>query len=77
MLDTDFRKSAPVVLCERFWTRDGHGRRFEGWKFWCEHCKREHHHSPEAGHRVAHCFDRSSPYDRTGYILELKENADG
>ena len=36
---------------------------------WCDHCRRWHCHSREDGHRVAHCADRQSPYDETGYSL--------
>ena len=36
---------------------------------WCDHCRRWHFHSRGDGHRVAHCADRRSPYDATGYSL--------
>lgn len=36
---------------------------------WCVHCRRWHFHSRENGHRVAHCHDRKSRYDKTGYSL--------
>lgn len=38
---------------------------------WCDHCRRWHIHSPENGHRTAHCHQRESPYDAVGYILRL------
>lgn len=37
---------------------------------WCGYCRTYHvHGSGGDGHRVAHCMDDNSPYDRTGYIL--------
>lgn len=60
----------PVVSCK------GEGDR---WVFWCPFCKMSHVHSPERGHRVAHCVDFDvlgrridSPYREAGYILELE-----
>jgi hypothetical protein len=40
------------------------------YKVWCEHCRRWHLHGRIDGHRVAHCHRPSSPYDRTGYIIQ-------
>lgn len=46
--------------------------------FWCPYCRRWHTHGAlsdeleigrDLGHRVAHCFDPKSPYDRSGYHL--------
>ena len=51
----------PVIDCERHGTR---------WRFWCGYCRRYHYHSPEPGHRVAHCDNRESPYVVGGYILK-------
>jgi len=39
------------------------------WSFHCDHCNRRHFHSKEAGHRIAHCHDDSSPYADNGYFL--------
>ena len=36
---------------------------------WCRSCRRYHWHGQPAGHRVAHCPDRNSPYDAIGYTL--------
>ncbi len=49
--------------------RDG-----EGLSAWCRFCRTYHHHSGEAGHREAHCTDRSSPYLEIGYILAVTGN---
>lgn len=38
-------------------------------KVWCKYCRRCHYHSPDFGHRVAHCILPSSPYKQTGYII--------
>lgn len=40
------------------------------WKAWCPACRRWHFHSPEEGHRVAHCED-GGPFEETGYYLKL------
>ena len=65
-------RDMPVVLCEPH---------AGGWRFWCPYCRRYHHHSPSAGHRVAHCGDDiyfkndslirglRSPFRETGYWL--------
>jgi hypothetical protein len=39
------------------------------WFVWCKHCKTWHDHGPAEGHREAHCWDRASPYWKTGYNL--------
>lgn len=47
---------------------------------WCQHCQEVHTHSPEPGPRVAHChqwlsddgtLSVLSPYEKTGYFLEI------
>jgi hypothetical protein len=38
---------------------------------WCVYCRREHWHGTEAGHRIAHCTDKASPYRLTGYLLRV------
>ena len=39
-------------------------------KAWCPFCQAWHMHSPEEGHRIAHCDDENkSPFRQTGYIL--------
>ncbi len=38
-------------------------------KIWCKYCKRWHYHSPEAGHRVAHCGDGPKTYGDKGYFI--------
>lgn len=51
---------------------------------WCQYCEYVHTHSAEPGTRVAHCNPRllddgsltpPSPYEETGYYLELVEIA--
>jgi hypothetical protein len=39
--------------------------------FRCPHCRGSHYHGIGRGHRVAHCWRPGSPYERTGYYLEL------
>ena len=53
----------PTVECEP------RGKR---WRFWCRYCWCHHYHSPEPGHRKAHCRDIKSPYRDRGYTLKLK-----
>ena len=36
---------------------------------WCFFCRAWHFHGMGNGHRVAHCHNPASPYDRWGYIL--------
>lgn len=37
---------------------------------YCQHCRFFHQHGQaNLGHRICHCADPSSPYDRTGYVL--------
>lgn len=36
----------------------------------CPHCGRRHYHTPEEGHRTAHCEDLSGE----GYILQRRSN---
>jgi hypothetical protein len=38
-------------------------------RVWCQPCNRWHYHGMGAGHRVAHCIDKRSPYRDTGYTL--------
>jgi len=60
---------APIFECQLDPPdRDG----FRAWSFYCPYCKRRHRHSPEPGHRVAHCHDDQSPYADTGYSLRLR-----
>ena len=43
------------------------------WHVWCKHCGCYHHHGPAEGHRIAHCQQQDSPYQRTGYNLALAD----
>ena len=43
------------------------------WRVWCVYCDRWHQHGAVPGHRAAHCHVTTSPYLRTGYVLELAE----
>lgn len=37
---------------------------------WCRYCKKYHTHGVDAlNHRVAHCWNKKSPYKATGYVL--------
>lgn len=42
---------------------------------WCPYCACHHIHGAAGGdgegHRVAHCFEKRSPFKETGYILKL------
>src|SRR5699024_4810612 len=38
-------------------------------RVWCRYCAEHHHHSPEDGHRAAHCRNENSPFKQTGYII--------
>lgn len=42
-------------------------------RVWCDHCHRFHFHfhGPRPGHRESHCHDPESPYERSGYNLEM------
>lgn len=43
-----------------------------GLQVWCDHERVWHRHSgDDGGHRAAHCRDRKSPYNRTGYTLRV------
>jgi hypothetical protein len=61
----------PVVQCRQV----GRGQQ-RRWRFWCGHCKSWHTHSPEPGHRVAHCHSAAGrrAYPQ-GYVLELHDVA--
>lgn len=43
--------------------------------FWCEHCEKIHLHGWKDetydGHRVAHCFEPTSPFYENGYFIEV------
>jgi hypothetical protein len=61
--DRDLRtKDTPVLLATP--APDG-----LSWRCWCPFCKVYHSHSPEPGHRCAHCHTKNSPFTETGYIL--------
>jgi len=47
-----------------------------GWRVWCDFCDCWHNHGIDAGHRVAHCHDKDSPYQDTGYTLGMSFSAD-
>jgi len=61
----------PIIYCEEIEMTDLNGEASKRWRFFCGHCLRYHHHSPEQGHRVAHC-DSDSPFKEEGYFLKLK-----
>lgn len=55
-----------IPIVKVFRSKDG-GR----YVFWCPYCNYIHRHGAVSlGHRVAHCFNNSSPYLGTGYILK-------
>ena len=56
-----FRSDAPTLLAEA----DGNM-----WRVFCPFCERYHRHSPEPGHRTAHCdFGGNSLFLDTGYNI--------
>ena len=62
----------PVMLCDTV----GSGNTLR-WRFWCKFCDTYHHHSPQPGHRLAHCSEGvESPYRDSGYVLELDRRSD-
>ena len=45
---------------------------------WCEFCRKYHFHGwpepkNEISHGVAHCINDDSPYQDTGYFIEVKD----
>ena len=46
----------------------------EGWKVFCGYCRKFHLHGIGLGHKVAHCCNENSPYNKTGYVLVRKRN---
>ncbi len=55
----------PIVLCTH--RTDNFP---EGLQFYCDFCKKNHLHGEGEGHRVAHCHNENSPFEKTGYILQ-------
>lgn len=46
-------------------------------RVWCKYCKKYHSHgwpypTTNITHRVAHCINKDSPYNETGYDIEVK-----
>lgn len=42
--------------------------------FMCPFCLKAHRHGRSEGHKVAHCMNVYSPYEKTGYILRLRDS---
>lgn len=47
-------------------------------RIWCKYCMQYHYHgrlypTTTITHRVAHCFKDSSPYNETGYDIEMNK----
>ena len=42
----------------------------DGVKVYCKYCSKYHLHGKGLGHRVAHCINNKSPYNKTGYIIK-------
>lgn len=76
------------VLTELFPWRDihdapGYQRRTAQIAVWCPWCCRFHYHGwnptndgRHAEHRVAHCHDRKSPFNETGYYISVLRRSD-
>jgi len=62
------RDGLPVFQCEQ----RGKGED-KLWVFRCPYCKRDHTHSPEPGHRVAHC-GIGTPYVHEYWIEKRIDN---
>jgi len=45
--------------------------RYGQWYFYCPYCKKNHYHGPVEGHRSSHCYNETSPYYRSGYVIKL------
>ena len=57
----------PIIRCHQI----GNPKTGFFWRFFCPHCFTHHTHPPGARRRAAQCQDRSSPFRKTGYMLEL------
>ena len=76
------------VLTELFaWQDDrdcpGYQRRYAQLAVWCPFCRDLHFHGWDpaydgrhAEHRVAHCHDDASPFQRTGYFISVLRRCD-
>lgn len=58
--------STPILRAIR--TPEGQGRSAQS-HAWCDWCETVHTHSAGAGHRVAHCHCKESPFNAFGYDL--------
>ncbi|MEM6468067.1 MAG: hypothetical protein AAF802_00755 [Planctomycetota bacterium] len=58
---------APTLQAEMHTDGDGVTRL----RVFCPHCEVWHYHGPRLGHREAHCHDPASPFERTGYNLQM------
>ena len=58
--------SPPILRAVR--TPEGPGRSAKSY-VWCDWCETVHTHSAGAGHRVAHCHCKESPFKAFGYDL--------
>jgi hypothetical protein len=63
-------ETVPVLKAEAVYRRE----RLVQLKVRCEYCKTYHFHSIEEGHKVAHCSNENSPYNRTGYEVVLGDD---
>ena len=61
----------------------GEQRRFATLAVWCPHCQMFHHHGWDPAdngrvqtHRGAHCHDRASPFQATGYFISTLRTKD-
>lgn len=45
-------------------------------KVWCPYCASWHYHGEVGGWRVAHCFNKKSPFIKTGYYLKEARKKD-
>ncbi len=68
----------PLIKVER--TPEWDNDRVKRVRFWCDHCNCYHTHGAFEnvrfqGHRSAHCHVRNSPFNLTGYYMELDEVA--
>jgi hypothetical protein len=62
-----YEENIPVILCKERTDAPITG----AMKFYCEFCRKNHNHGIGEGHRIAHCHNPKSPFDKTGYIITL------
>jgi len=60
----------PIILCKEREDINLRG----AMKFYCPYCRKNHCHGTGEGHRIAHCHNEKSLFERHGYIITLNPN---